>query len=207
MKPGTMIAGRHRVIGAGGANAFLVEDLGSGGLRGVFRWLPERTWRRGKRKLENASRLRCPHIVEVLDFGTAENGTPYIVELPLDGCEERETLADVLARRALAPEEAARVALDICLALAEARAHGIDHDDLTPSDVVLGRAGAKISGFWKLARRDEHELNVMEAGRFPGEHEVPYLPPERIESAHAVAPEPANVYAVGAILWHAIAGR
>ncbi len=81
-----------------------------------------------------ASAIRHPGIVDVLDFGYANDGRAYFVMELLEG----ESLAQRIAVRGrLAEAEAAQIARGIAAALAAAHGKGIVHRDLKPDNVFL----------------------------------------------------------------------
>src|SRR5574338_1007609 len=81
-----------------------------------------------------ASAIRHPNIVDVLDFGHADDGRAYYVMEMLEG----ESLAQRIATRGRLDErEAARIAQGIARALGAAHDTGIVHRDLKPDNVFL----------------------------------------------------------------------
>ena len=69
---------------------------------------------RFRREARAASRVGHPHIIEVTDFGTTEDGCAYFVMEHLEGMD----LADVLAREGRSSRRGAmRIAIQICQAL------------------------------------------------------------------------------------------
>ena len=85
------------------------------------------------------ARLDHPSIVRVLDFGTAEDDSPYMVLELLRGSSLRDTLS---ARARLSPAAAARILLPVAGAVAAAHAEGIVHRDLKPDNVILVRGAS-----------------------------------------------------------------
>lgn len=86
------------------------------------------------REAEITSQLAHPHIIHVLDFGTAPGGQPYLAMEYLDG----EDLAQRLRRVGRLPLEGAlRIVKQIASALAATHARGIVHRDLKPANVFL----------------------------------------------------------------------
>src|SRR3954463_8240514 len=84
---------------------------------------------RFNREAEIISQLEHPHIVQILDFDTTEQGEPYIVIELLKG----ESLSDRLEREGcLSIEDRALIALQAESALFPARQASIVHRDLKP---------------------------------------------------------------------------
>jgi eukaryotic-like serine/threonine-protein kinase len=81
-------------------------------------------------------KIYSEHVARVLDVGTTESGTPYMVMEYLDG----DDLAQVLATRGALPvEETVGFVLEACEAIAEAHSLGIVHRDLKPANLFLAR--------------------------------------------------------------------
>ena len=100
------------------------------------------------REAEITSQLGHPHIINVFDFGTTDNGQPYLVMEYLEG----EDLAYKLQRKgALSLTATVRITKQVASALAETHAKGIVHRDLKPANVfivrVQGEDFAKVLDF------------------------------------------------------------
>lgn len=109
-----------------------------------------------------ASQIRHPNIVDVTDFGTAEDGSVYFVMEYLEG----ESLEDILGRdRRLELFNAINVTRQIAQSLASAHDHGIVHLDLKPENVFLiSRPGRR-----RIVRRvepDDGQFVVEAEGSF-----------------------------------------
>jgi len=210
--PGSsLLAGRYR----------LVERLGAGGMSVVWRGfdevlgrqvavkvLPPSTStdpafrRRLRAEAQAAARLSHPHITNVYDYGEATTvdgePVPYVVMELVDG----ESLAAVLARSRRLPWPAAvRIASEVAAALAAAHARGIVHRDVTPANVMLTPAGAKVVDFGISALIGENDIDPD--GSLLGT--PAYLAPERLEGGQ-VSPA-TDVYAVGLLIYRTLIGQ
>ncbi|WP_099343917.1 MULTISPECIES: serine/threonine-protein kinase [unclassified Actinoplanes] len=210
--PGSgLLAGRYR----------LVERLGAGGMSVVWRGfdevlgrqvavkvLPPSTSadpsfrRRLRAEAQAAARLSHPHITNVYDYGEASTvdgePVPYVVMELVDG----ESLAAVLARvRTLPWNQAVRISADVAAALAAAHARGIVHRDVTPANVMLTPAGAKVVDFGISALIGENDTDPD--GSLLGT--PAYLAPERLEGGQ-VSPA-TDVYAVGLLIYRMLIGQ
>jgi serine/threonine-protein kinase len=81
-----------------------------------------------------AARIKSPHVVNILDYGTEVTGRPYIAMELLEG----EDLGSRLAREGtLSVAETARIITQACRGLSKAHAGGIVHRDLKPENLFL----------------------------------------------------------------------
>ena len=88
------------------------------------------------REAEITSQLGHPHIITVFDFGTTDDGQPFLVMEFLEG----EDLAYRLQREKTLPLAAAvKITKQVASALAETHAKGIVHRDLKPANLFLSR--------------------------------------------------------------------
>jgi len=100
------------------------------------------------REAEITSQLGHPHIINVFDFGTTDNGQPYLVMEYLEG----EDLAYLLQRKgSLSLTATVRIIKQVASALAETHAKGVVHRDLKPANIfivrVQGEDFAKVLDF------------------------------------------------------------
>ncbi len=98
---------------------------------------------RFEREVKTTSKLGHPHIVVVYDGGF-EGEQPFIAMELVEG----PTLDELLARGRLPVEEATRILLAICDAMAYAHGKGVIHRDLKPANILMARnRHPKISDF------------------------------------------------------------
>ena len=145
-----------------------------------------------------------PHIIDVTDFGTTEEGCAYFVMELLQGTD----LADVLSReRRLEPPRAVRIAVQICQALEAAHASGIIHRDLKPENIFLvardGQADfVKVLDFGIARNLSGESRRLTNPGMAMGTPE--YMAPE--QSQGKPADRRTDIYAVGALLHEMVTG-
>ena len=197
----------ERKIGQGGMGSVYLgrraEPTGAVTV-GVVKFLaPEqaknRQWRgRFEREARVLAGLDHPNIVGLFAVD-AEGDHPHLVMEYVDGEPLDAALA---ARGAFPPLEAARIARDVCLALAAAHAKGVIHRDIKPANVMLARSGAvKVLDFG-LAKA----VSVDDGLSLPG---------QALGTPHYMAPEQwgdhqvdarADVFSAGATLYHLLTG-
>ncbi len=169
---------------------------------------------RFEREVRITAQLEHPSIVPIYDVGLDRDGKPFYVMRRIDGeplGARIEDTRDPRARLALLPKVLA--AID---AAAFAHARNIIHRDIKPSNILLGAYGETWLIDWGLARRlDEPEPRAEEspAVSLPGEAltiaghvygTAAYMAPEQARGEPVDAR--ADVYALGATLFHVLAG-
>jgi tRNA A-37 threonylcarbamoyl transferase component Bud32 len=149
---------------------------------------------------EAVARLRHPNIVQIYDFGEAD-GCPYVSLEMLEG----GSLADRLKGTTQPSRAAAQLVATLALAIHAAHQAGIVHRDLKPANVLFDRDGTpKITDFG-LAKRLEIEEAQTQTGQIMGTPS--YMAPEQARGdVHAIGP-PADIYALGALLYELLTGR
>jgi serine/threonine-protein kinase len=168
----------------------------------------EADYGRFMREAKAAVRLRSEHVAKVLDVGTAETGSPYIVMEYLDGRDLDVVLQE---NGPLSPELAVSYVLQACEAVAEAHALGIVHRDLKPANLFLttradGTACVKVLDFGisKLLDREDPIGSLTKTSAMMG---TPiYMAPEQIRSSKQVDRR-SDIWALGMILYELLTGR
>jgi serine/threonine protein kinase len=162
------------------------------------------------------ARLQHPSIVPLYEAGRWPGGAPFYAMKLVYG----RSLDGVIAAASHVDERLALLPHVLAAADAVAYAHGqrILHRDLKPANILVGELGETFVIDWGLAK----ELGKPEAPEAPGpepesrgpaEHTQvgtimgtpAYMPPE--QAAGQPVDERADVYALGAILYHLLAGR
>jgi serine/threonine protein kinase len=158
---------------------------------------------RFRREARAASRIGHPHIIDVTDFGSTEDGCAYFVMEHLDGID----LADVLSHeRRLAPARCCQIAIQICRALSAAHAAGVIHRDLKPENIFLvardGQADfVKVLDFG-IARSMGRARRLTNPGVAMGTPE--YMAPEQAEGG--AVDHRSDIFSVGALLYEMVTG-
>jgi serine/threonine protein kinase len=142
--------------------------------------------------------LSHPNIVQVFDSG-ADGETQFIVMELVDG----RTLSDRLQREgSVSSQEAASIGADVARALAAAHERGVIHRDVKPGNVMLRHDGfVKVVDFG--IARASGTPTITRSGAILGS--APYLSPEQAKGAPG--DERSDVYALGCVLYHMLAGR
>jgi serine/threonine-protein kinase len=154
---------------------------------------------RAEREARAAAALRHPRCQRIYAFAR-DSSHVYIAYEYVPG----RTLRQALAGGDLGDDDAVEAAAQVLDALAHAHARGIVHRDVKPSNVLLGESSGidvRLLDFG-LAQMDEFDT-LTAIGDVPGT--LTYVSPERLDGRTATAA--ADVWAVGVMLWEALAGR
>jgi eukaryotic-like serine/threonine-protein kinase len=170
---------------------------------------------RFEREAKAISALQHSNICVLHDVGK-EADVDFLVMEYLEG----ETLAARLARKALALDEALRIAIEVADALDAAHRHGVIHRDLKPGNIMLTKSGAKLMDFGlakphglaasgslpafsAVATMTSPASPITTAGTVVGT--VQYMSPEQIQGHEADARS--DLFAFGATLYEMLTGK
>jgi tetratricopeptide (TPR) repeat protein/tRNA A-37 threonylcarbamoyl transferase component Bud32 len=149
---------------------------------------------------EAVARFRHPNIVQIYDIGEAD-GRPYVTLEMLEG----GSLADRLKGTTQPGRDAAELLATLAMAMHAAHQAGIVHRDLKPPNVLFDHDGTpKITDFG-LAKRLEVEEGQTQTGQIMGTPS--YMAPEQARGDVDTVGPPADIYALGAILYEMLTGR
>ena len=193
---GFVYAGEHAVLGRPLAVKFLRPELAQDAT----------ALARLRQEAVASSNIGSPHIVEVLDLGTAPGGMPFIVMEYLRG----RTLAALLEAQPVLPvSRIARILSQALAGLAAAHARGIVHRDLKPENIFLvesaGEEFVKLLDFGvSKVRGDLLTSNLTQTGAVLGTPR--YMAPEQAAGRRDVDHR-VDLWAGGVILYRALTGR
>lgn len=167
------------------------------------------------REARVTARLQHPSIVPIYDIGRLGDGQPYYAMKLVSGRTLDEAIRETstLAQRlALLP-----ALIGVADAIAYAHAQRVIHRDLKPHNVVLGPFGESLVIDWGLAKQLDAPATTDANTADPGDGDpvltlegtvlgTPvYMPPE--QAAGKPVDARADVYALGAMLYHLLAGQ
>ena len=175
---GVVVAARHLQLGETVALKFLISQ-------------PDRDatdLARFVREAQSAVKLKNEHVARVLDVGSLEDGSPYMVMEYLEGSDLDKMLRQ---RGPLSITDAVDYVLQACEAIAEAHHLGIVHRDIKPSNFFLTRRNdgsplIKVLDFGIAKARDDlqQDLSLTKTRTVLGS--PVYMSPEQIRSARSV---------------------
>ncbi|MEE2825169.1 MAG: serine/threonine-protein kinase [Planctomycetota bacterium] len=151
-------------------------------------------------EVEAAAGLNHPHIVPVYEMGEQDGRAFYCMKL-IQG----QTLSQRLASGPMPPRQAARLLLEISLAIEHAHQHGVLHRDLKPSNILIDDSGHAYVADFGLAKKQTGVKSLTRSGAVLGTPS--YMAPEQAAGARGQVGAVSDVYSLGAILYHAITGR
>jgi eukaryotic-like serine/threonine-protein kinase len=201
--PNELVLGRYRPLqplGSGGSGSVWLARDEPTGAEVALKIVPRegKAASRAEREATAAARLRHPGCQRAYALARDARHV-YIAYEYVPG----RTLRQALREGAVDDAAALEIAAQICEALAHAHAHRIVHRDVKPSNILLAESdeiSIRLLDFG-LARMDGEET-ITAAGDVPGT--LAYIPPERLRGEESGAP--ADVWAVGVLLWEALAG-
>jgi serine/threonine-protein kinase len=203
------------VLGRGGmGSVYLAQHLRLPGkqvavkvLRGGDH-LTQEIFARFRREAEIASRLGHPNIVEVLDYDTLEDGTPFLVLEFLRG----ESLQSRLERGRLPLDEVFSYTRQMGSALQAAHGAGIVHRDLKPANVFLvptdsgGVVGQRVKlldfGISKVLSSETVQTQESTLIGTPQ-----YMSPEQAMGKNREIDARTDIFALGCIVYEMMTGK
>src|SRR5438105_7573515 len=154
---------------------------------------------RAEREARAASSLRHPRCQRILSLARDPSHV-YIAYEYVPG----RTLREAMRAGELDDRAAIEVAAQVSEALAHAHGRGIVHRDVKPSNVLLAVAPEIDVRLLDFGLAQMAEFDTLTAlGDIPGT--LAYISPERLQGMPATAA--ADVWAVGVVLWEALAGQ
>jgi serine/threonine protein kinase len=156
---------------------------------------------RFQREAQAASLLAHPSVAAIFDYGTLDQGRPYIVMEFVQG----KTLADLLKEgQRLSSRESVGLFSQVCDGLDAAHKIGLIHRDLKPSNIMItgpGNAKTLDFGIAKWTLQDANDLT--KSGEVLGTPS--YMSPEQCLGSTDLDGR-ADIYALGCVMYEASTG-
>jgi serine/threonine protein kinase/formylglycine-generating enzyme required for sulfatase activity len=153
------------------------------------------------------ARMNHPHVAQVLDAGTADDGRPYFVMEFVAG----QPITEHADLRTLSTSERLELFLAVCDGVQHAHQKGVIHRDLKPSNLLVtdenGSAIPKVIDFGvarattgKLAGHTMHTLVGQVVGT------LDYMSPEQADPGGVDVDTRSDVYSLGVLLYQLLSG-
>ena len=203
--PGTLLAGRYRIVSL----------LGKGGMGEVYRaddltleqpvalkFLPESiggnasALARFRNEVRIARQVSHPNVCRVYDVGEID-GQVFLSMEYVDG----EDLASLLRRIGRLPaDKALEISRKLCAGLAAAHERGVLHRDLKPSNIMLdGRGNVLLTDFGLAGLADQIEGAEVRNGT------PAYMAPEQLSGQEVSIRS--DIYSLGLVLYEIFTGQ
>ncbi len=204
---GTVLAGRYellKLIGQGGMGAvYKARDKELDRVVALKLIRPElaknpEVLRRFKQELILARQVTHKNVIRIFDLGQSD-GIKFIT---MDFVEGQDLRSLLLEKSKLAPEQAARIMLQICRALEAAHAEGVIHRDLKPQNIMLDASGRILVMDFGIAR-SAYLPGMTQTGALIGTPE--YMSPEQGRGEPLT--ERSDLFSMGIIFYELLTGK
>jgi len=203
--PGTIVAGRYRIVsqlGAGGMGVvYRAEDLTLDQAVAI-KFLPplvskNPAWlARFRNEARLARTVTHPNVCRVHDIGEADG--EYFITMEFVAGEDLSGLLRQIGR--FPSEKAVDIARQVCVGLAAAHRAGVLHRDLKPANIMLdGEGNARITDFGIAGLSGHIAAGEIRAGT------PAYMAPEQITGREVTLES--DIYALGLVLYELFSGR
>ncbi len=156
------------------------------------------------REARTMARLRHTHAAMIFDAGNLPDGRHFIIMEFVEGT----TLSQALVRETrFSPEQAVKIAVQICEVLEEAHQLGIIHRDLKPSNIMLNERGVRVLDFGVAKVLVSADTTATHATTGSGQivGTPRYMSPEQCLGQRVGARS--DLYSLGVVLYEMLAGR
>src|SRR5438874_9628389 len=196
----------------------LLEEIGRGGQGVVYRarqkslnrtvalkviglgqWATQAHLRRFRLEAEAAASLNHPCIVPIYEIGEREGSCYFSM-----GLVEGGQLDEVVKRERMPIRRAVELIAKLARTVHYAHEHSILHRDIKPGNVLLDKEGEPHLTDFGLARLVETESTVTRTSDVLGTPS--YMAPEQAHGNNVEVNAAADIYGLGAILYHLLTG-
>ncbi|MDB4458575.1 protein kinase [bacterium] len=148
---------------------------------------------------QSIAALNHPNIVQIYDYGRANDG-PFLIMEYVEG----SSLLDKCREGAIPVEEAIELACQLCDGLGKAHAANIVHRDIKPANVLLTPDGVPKLTDFGLAKAETADTGMTMAGAVLGT--LDFMPPEQRRDAAEVDAR-SDLWALAATFYQMVTGK
>ena len=161
----------------------------------------QQTLMRFRREAQAAANLDHPNILPIYEVSESEEGLPFF-SMKFAGGGSLLEAASTLRHE---PRRAVMLVAKVARALEYAHGQGILHRDLKPGNILMDDRGEPLVGDFGLAKWLEA---IGDLTRTPSIFGTPgYIAPEQVTGSAGKLTPAADVYSLGAVLFHLLAGQ
>ncbi len=161
------------------------------------------------REARSFARVRHDNVVRLYQVGEADGWLYIVLELVTGGSLEQRLEVP------FTPRDAASLLEAVARAVIAIHREGLVHLDLKPSNILLdsgpetprGRPVPRVGDFGIAFRSDEHEARPTTGSGFGPLGTPSYMAPEQVASDRGPLGPAADIYGLGAILYHLLTGH
>jgi thiol-disulfide isomerase/thioredoxin len=155
------------------------------------------------------ARLRHPHIAQVYDAGTYDDGSGEVPYFAMEYIPNARSITRYVKEKKLSICEKLELFAKVCDAVHHGHQKGIIHRDLKPDNILIDSSGQPKVIDFGVARATDSDLAVTtlqtEVGQLVGT--VQYMSPEQIQADPHDIDTRSDVYALGVVLYEVLAGK
>jgi eukaryotic-like serine/threonine-protein kinase len=155
---------------------------------------------RFRREAQAAANLDHPNIVPIYEVGEHEGHHYFSMKLI-----EGQSLADEAQRSEVSSQRSGRLVAQVARAVHHAHQRGILHRDLKPANILLDVHGEPHVTDFGLAKRSDAPAGMTLSAAVLGTSG--YMSPEQAQGHNKDLTTATDIFSLGAILYHLLAGR
>lgn len=149
---------------------------------------------------EVVAHLDHPNIVPIYEIGNHDGQTYFTMKFIENG-----TLRDSISTLKVNPRKAVQLMVKVVRAVHFAHQRGVLHRDIKPGNILIDSAGEPWVTDFGLAKRAGEDVTMTRTGAILGT--PAYMAPEQARSGQIPLTVAADVYSLGAVLYHIFTGQ
>jgi serine/threonine protein kinase len=165
--------------------------------------------RRFEYEAQILARLRHPHIAQVYEAGTHDDGTGAVPYFAMEYIPNAKSLTEYAREKNLDTRQRLELFAGVCAAVHHGHQKGIIHRDLKPANILVDSAGAPKVIDFGVARATDSDMAVTtlqtDVGQLIGT--LQYMSPEQCQADPHDLDSRSDVYALGVVLYELLCGE